>query len=1422
MAVRYHILFECKNGEVVITRQFNENTEKSSISLEEISQIQEMCQHFNWSQSERLSRQIGETLFTLLNGNNVLVQALKEADLHGEPLQLYIEKEDTEKDFIPDLPFELLYDSGFIVPSKIHIIRHVSDYGSKKKVNPQNRPLKVLFMACSPEGVTPVLDYEKEEEIILEVTKELPVEIDVEDTGSLQGLADCLENNEYDVIHLSGHANIEEGIPIFCMEDEEGSLEKVTPSQLQDILNESLKRPRLVFLSGCRTGETPGAAVSFARYLVAEHSPTVVGWGLPVSDPGATIAATKLYRELSRGKSIVDAVFSARQVLYKNNFPDWSLLRLFSDGTPLDIPLVEKGQKRKLKARDIQYAYLQNSQVKVLEKGFIGRRRQIQRGIRILKKDKQKVGLLLHGTGGLGKSCLAGKFCERFKDYALVIVHGNLSEFTFSEAAKDAFIRTGDKEGQEVLQEQLEMPDKIRKLCSTSFQKEKYLILLDDFEKNLEGYEQGTPVVAVDAVAVLEMLLHYLPLTCKMTQLIITSRYTFPLSVNGRDLVKENLEGIGLTSFLGADEQKKVSELGNINGYPDLKVRQKLIEAGCGNPKLMEALNSLLEVEKDVDIEDLLEKVKGKQEEFVQELILKKILKSQSQDFQKVMQYVSVYGLPVSKKGIEIVCEGIKKWASSVDSGVQLSLIEKGKDKVSYYWVTPLLREAIFGELSEDEQMRCHEGAVKYYQAIVSADGYQPVYAFELIDHALLCKMDEAAIGGGGRLLSYLRNVLLYKEALFEGEHILSHITKLKRNEESSFFLNEFGAIFYDLGDFQKAITCLEQALEIDKEIYGEKHPHVATMLNNLGGAWDSLGDSKKAIDHYEQALKIIREVYGEKHPHVATTLNNLGMVSYSLGDLKKAITCLEQALEIDKETYGEKHPHVATDLNNLGMAWNSLGDLKKAIDHYEQAFSIIREVYGEKHPHVAKTFNNLGMAWNSLGDSKKAIDYFEQALEIDKETYGEKHPDVATMLNNLGLAWNSLGDSKKAIEYYEQALEIDKEIYGEKHPSVATDLNNLGGVWNSLGDSKKAIEYYEQALSIIREVYGEKHPSVATTLNNLGMVSYSLGDSKKAIEYYEQALEIDKEIYGEKHPSVATRLNNLGMVSYSLGDSKKAIDYFEQAFSIIREVYGEKHPHVATTFNNLGLAWNSLGDPKKAIEYFEQALEIDKEIYGEKHPSVATDLNNLGGAWDSLGDPKKAIDHYEQAVEITKEIGNRAGESRSYANLGAAYCNLEDFKKAIEYYDRALAVAREIGDTEFLSHISFKLGLLLVDQGRWYDGLHLLEENLSIRRQEDDPRTHADTIYQVARTHHIMGNLEKARIHYRDALRLYEYINNPRGIAACKVGLGRLMLQIGLIDEALYELTASHQIYLELGDEQRSNETKEVIQLANQIKEGG
>jgi hypothetical protein len=613
---------EKKEKEVfALTRTLPDGTQDTSpVNLDEIHQLEDQTRDFKWNKSPVLSRQIGEHLFTLLNGDRqTLLRALKEADEYGETLQLILKAEGPAS----NLPFELIYHNDFLVPSRIHLIRRVSDRGSKKTPEPENRPLKILFMASSPWDTSPVLAFEKEEDTIFEVTKDLPVEIDIEDTGSLKGLGEWLETNEYDVVHIIGHADIDEkGTPIFLMEDDEGLSVAVKPAQLWKTL--SLNLPGLVFLSGCRTGEAPehAAALSFAHNLVSGHVSTVLGWGLPVSDVGASLAAKTLYHDLSRGKNILDAVLRTRNELYNHYPTDWSLLRLFADGSPLHVPLVAKGQKKPLKPRELQYTFLENSQVKVLKKGFIGRRRQIQLGLRCLRKEDNKVGLLLYGTGGLGKSCLAGKFCNRFKDHTLIIVHGELNADTFHEALKHSFRRAKDDDGLTILDEKEEIRDKIERLCYSAFLNRNYLILLDDFEKNIPEREKGILDLSPESVPILEALLKYLPYSDKKTQLIITSRHTFSLTFDGKDLVSERLGPIGLTSFRDADERKKIAELEYIDKYKDPKIKHQLIETGHGNPRLMEALNALVGEIKDVTA--ILSAAKGKRDEFVQELVCSK------------------------------------------------------------------------------------------------------------------------------------------------------------------------------------------------------------------------------------------------------------------------------------------------------------------------------------------------------------------------------------------------------------------------------------------------------------------------------------------------------------------------------------------------------------------------------------------------------------------------------------------------------------------------------------------------------------------------------------------------------------------------------------------------------------------------------
>ena len=653
-------------------------------------------------------------------------------------------------------------------------------------------------------------------------------------------------------------------------------------------------------------------------------------------------------------------------------------------------------------------------------------------------------------------------------------------------------------------------------LCNSVFKKKSCLFLLDDFEQNLPNADKGDLTLAPLAQEVLQALLNSLPTTNKKTQLIITCRYQFPMITN-------HLQPMSPDSFRGPDLQKKIKTLDAINRFSDPAIRQLLITAGRGNPRLLEALDTLIKESPDTDFESLLEKVSHQQEEFVQRLTLQRIIASQPPDFTQFLRHAAVFFAPVPKQGLENVCRHIPNWESHNQKAVQLSLMEATivANNPKEFWLTPMLRQELFAQLSSEAQLKCHQSAVQYYLPLIEElDDDKPHSSIQLIDHALEADMPDEAVLAGGPLLKFLGEHLAIQPALFYGHAIASVVSEAKKTEKLSLFWTELGLILNQTGHSEEAIDCFSKSLYIDKQIYEEYHPEIATDLNNLGAAYSELGDFQKAIELHDQAFVISRQIYGERHPDVATCLNSLGATYKLFGNYNKAIEFFEKSLAIKKLVYGEGHSELATDFNNLGSAYEAFGDFPKAINNYEKALAIVRDVHGEVHPNVASTLSNLGTSYYSLGVAPKAIIFFENALAIITQIYGEHHPLVATFLNNLGAGYYSLGNFPKAIEFYDRALSIVQALYGEIHPHVASTLNNLGAVNNSIGDYQKAVEYSAKALAIGRQIYGTLNPNVIAFLSNLASAYESLEEYKVAFECVSQMYKIISDFLGPDHPN--------------------------------------------------------------------------------------------------------------------------------------------------------------------------------------------------------------------------------------------------------------------------------------------------------------
>lgn len=282
--------------------------------------------------------EIGEHLFAFLNGKAAhLEKTLDRAENQADTLQINLWTCDETADW----PFECLALNGeFLLHNRLHLVRKASHTSPVQTGFLRTGPLKLLFMACSAIDVKPELDFDQEEEAIFNIAETLSIDVDIEDSGSLAGLRDRLKNETYDLIYLSGFSGVDEHHnPYFVMEDEFGFECHVGPDQLwQDALIEA--PPRLLFLSGSNTGKsTSKADSSFARSMVESgRLPAALGWGYEVIDEPAICAVKMLFRELNRGRTILDAVQRTRYELVKK-FPfrgqgTWAFLRLYGEKHP--------------------------------------------------------------------------------------------------------------------------------------------------------------------------------------------------------------------------------------------------------------------------------------------------------------------------------------------------------------------------------------------------------------------------------------------------------------------------------------------------------------------------------------------------------------------------------------------------------------------------------------------------------------------------------------------------------------------------------------------------------------------------------------------------------------------------------------------------------------------------------------------------------------------------------------------------------------------------------------------------------------------------------------------------------------------------------------------------------------------------------
>ena len=241
--------------------------------------------------------------------------------------------------------------------------------------------------------------------------------------------------------------------------------------------------------------------------------------------------------------------------------------------------------------------------------------------------------------------------------------------------------------------------------------------------------------------------------------------------------------------------------------------------------------------------------------------------------------------------------------------------------------------------------------------------------------------------------------------------------------------------------------SALSYALEAAKAAikeYGEGSKEYANSLANLGVMYSNHGEYKKAEQFHEQALNIYKNLLGDRNFYVANALNNLASAYQDQLALPKATTLYQEALEIRQEVLGKEHPDTASSLYNLGIIYSMQFEHKKAESFFNESLIINKKVLGENHPATATSLRGLASVYQEQERFTESESYYMKALEIYRKEPANNRLTIAYCLNNLAWLYLSIGRHYESIPLYEECIKIFESIYGPNHRSTAMPKRSL------------------------------------------------------------------------------------------------------------------------------------------------------------------------------------------------------------------------------------------------------------------------------------------------------------------------------------------------------------------------------------------
>ncbi len=496
--------------------------------------------------------------------------------------------------------------------------------------------------------------------------------------------------------------------------------------------------------------------------------------------------------------------------------------------------------------------------------------------------------------------------------------------------------------------------------------------------------------------------------------------------------------------------------------------------------------------------------------------------------------------------------------------------------------------------------------------------------------------------------------------------------------------------------DFKASFQSQRSALEIRRELFGERHANTADSYHELAIILRALEDCISALHFHQVALEIRNNLPDQNPSKTADSYHELGVTQCKMGDYAAALRSHKRTLDMRLVHLGNRHQDTASSYHELGITQWYMENYKCAVDSHKKALRIALDIFGEHNCVTADSYHELGKTFFCLEDYRAALRSHQHALRTRSELLGEEHSDTANSNYELGVTQFELEQFFLAHRYHKCALSARQKIHGAQHADVAQSYHQLGRTQYKMGNYSQAFQSYNCAVSIRKELLKEKHSETSDSYYELGIVSFSDKDFASAFVEQQKVLTSRKENLDEDDAKRADSLHHMGHVQRKLQNYELSLQSHQCALGIRLKLFGKNHTKTAESYFQRGLVQCDLVRYDEAFNSQQQAFAIRRELLGHCHAATADSCLEISNIQLKRRVFDSAFDSLHDAVQIrTDLLAKQSGEMGhcSYEQQ-VKETLLQDDTSALQLYQHASTVSQEYSTGQSSSLDSLREGL--------------------------------------------------------------------------------------------------------------------------------